>query len=152
MRNEVNLGDVSRVISQAPGQNPHLVASEYQSYAIKIILQNPIETFLLVSRAFIYNSLEPGDQIYNSVLELQNNNFLNYSVTILNLLFVTSAIAFFVKEIKNKNFLNNKLIFYILLLAPLLLLATPSGRFGIPLLSTLIYSGADYFGPSKNLN
>ena len=152
LRNEVNLGDVSRVISQAPGQNPHLVASEYQSYAIKIILQNPIETFLLVSRAFIYNSLEPGDQIYNSVLELQNNNFLNYSVTILNLLFVTSAMAFFVKEIKNKNFLNNKLIFYILLLAPLLLLATPSGRFGIPLLSTLIYSGADYFRTSKNLN
>jgi hypothetical protein len=68
------------------------------------------------------------------------------------LLFVTSAMAFFVKEIINKNFLNNKLIFYIFLLAPLLLLATPSGRFGIPLLSTLIYSGADYFRTSNNLN
>ena len=35
LRNEVALGNMSRVIANAPGPSPHLVASEYQSYAVK---------------------------------------------------------------------------------------------------------------------
>ena len=35
LRNEVDLGNISRVIANAPGPSPHLVASKYQNYAIK---------------------------------------------------------------------------------------------------------------------
>ena len=37
LRNKVELGNVSRVIANAPGPNPHLVASEYQSYALRVL-------------------------------------------------------------------------------------------------------------------
>ena len=80
MRNEVDLGETSRVISNAPGKNPHEVANAYQSYAIKIIINNPLELSILMVRALVYNTLEPGDQIYNHVLNLNNSRLLNFTI------------------------------------------------------------------------
>ena len=55
LRNEVDLGDTSRVIANAPGTSPHLVASEYQNYAIDIIKENKIElSILILGHLFIY--------------------------------------------------------------------------------------------------
>ena len=58
LRNEVDLGNVSRVIANAPGPNPHIVANEYQSYALSILKDNIPELFILTSRSFIYILLE----------------------------------------------------------------------------------------------
>ena len=145
LRNDVSLGDVSRVISNAPGENPHEVVSAYQSYAIEIIFQNPFETIILATRAFLYNTLEPGDQIYNKVFNLDKNNLINFLVFIFNLVNTTLAFIYFLKCVKRKTFLNKSIIFYILMIAPLLLLATPSGRFGAPLISiTLLLSTSNF--------
>jgi hypothetical protein len=145
LRNDVDLGSVSRVISNAPGENPHTVVSAYQNYAIEIIFKNPLETFILVSRAFLYNTLEPGDQLYNEVFDVTKYSFLNTSIFIFNFLNVAFAFMYFLKCIKRKDFFNKKIIFYILLISPLLLLATPSGRFGAPLVAmTLLLSTSNF--------
>ena len=145
LRNDVALGDVSRVISNAPGENPHKVVSAYQNYAIEIISQNPFETIILATRAFLYNTLEPGDQIYGEVFNLDKNNLINFLVFMFNLVNTTLAFIYFLKCIKRKSLLKKSIIFYILMLAPLLLLATPSGRFGAPLISiTLLLSTSNF--------
>ncbi len=145
LRNDVDLGSVSRVISNAPGENPHTVVSAYQNYAIEIIFKNPLETFILVSRAFLYNTLEPGDQLYSEVFDVTKYSFLNTSIFIFNFLNVAFAFMYFLKCIKRKDFFNKKIIFYILLISPLLLLATPSGRFGAPLVAmTLLLSTSNF--------
>ena len=145
LRNEIDLGDVSRVISNAPGRNAHQVASAYQNYALRIILNSPLETFVLTARAFLYNTLEPGDQIYNAVLKLNNLNFLYYLMIVINIFVTLSTIFFIFKKIKNREKLGVEIIFYTLLLSPLLLLATPNGRFGSILFSTALIISAKYF-------
>ena len=78
LRNDIELGEISRVIANAPGQSPHLVAPSYQRYAISIILEHPLELGILVMRSLIYVFLEPGDQIYNYVFEIQTPDFLYF--------------------------------------------------------------------------
>jgi len=144
LRNEVDLGDISRVVSNAPGRNPHEVASAYQSYAIKIIFKYPMETSVLVMRAFIYNTLEPGDQIYNSILNLNKLNFLYYFMIVINAFLTLLTIFSILKTIKNKEKFAVEIILYMLMLSPLLLLATPNGRFGSILFSTAIIICSKY--------
>ena len=67
LRNEIELGDLSRVIANAPGENPHLVAPSYQRYAISVILEHPLELGVLMIRSAIYIYLEPGDQTFDYV-------------------------------------------------------------------------------------
>jgi|TARA_B100000902_G_scaffold40680_1_gene48274 hypothetical protein len=145
LRNDVELGDISRVISNAPGANPHKVVSAYQNYAMEIIIQNPFETIILATRAFLYNTLEPGDQIYDEVFNLDKNNLINFLVFIFNFVNTTFAFIYFLKSIKRRTVFKKSIIFYILMIAPLLLLATPSGRFGAPLISiTLLLSTSNF--------
>jgi len=146
LRNEVDLGDISRVVSNAPGRNPHEVANAYQSYAIKIIFKYPMETSVLVMRAFLYNTLEPGDQIYNSILNLNKLNFLYYFMIVINAFLTLITIFSILKTIKNKEKFAIEIILYMLMLSPLLLLATPNGRFGSILFSTAIIICAKYLG------
>lgn len=138
LRNEVELGNISRVIANAPGRNPHEVAGAYQKYALEKILENPTETIILICRALLYNLLEPGDQIYKHVNSLYNYVFIDFVIIFINFINMIFIILYFLNLIKNKDFLNKEFIFYLFLLIPLLLLSTPNGRFGIILLSSAI--------------
>jgi len=150
LRNEVELGNVSRVIANAPGPNPHIVANEYQSYALNILKDNIPELFILTSRSFIYILLEPGDHLLNYVFNLKNLTAykLIYAATNLFLLFFTF------KYILKKTFIEKKLdkiiIYYLLLIFPLLLLSTPHARFGSILIFFHLYFFSREFHNFKN--
>ena len=149
LRNEVDLGDVSRVISNAPGKNPHEVADTYQSYATKIIINKPLELSILMVRALVYNTLEPGDQIYNHVLNLNNSRLLNFTIIGINFFVTIFTFMFIFQTMKLKKEIDIETIFYILMLTPLLLLATPNGRFGAPLFGIAIILCSKYFNNLK---
>ena len=145
LRNEVDLDGISRVISNAPGKNPHEVANAYQSYAIKIIAAKPLEFSILICRAFLYNTLEPGDQIYNLVLNVNNLNLLNYSIVGVNFVITFFAFIYLFQTIKLRKKIEIEITLYLIILAPLLLLATPNGRFGAPLLGIAMLMCSKYF-------
>lgn len=149
LRNEVDLGETSRVISNAPGKNPHEVANAYQSYATKVIINKPLELSILMVRALVYNTLEPGDQIYNHVLNLNNSRLLNFTIIGINFFVTIFTFMFIFQTIKLKKEIDIEIIFYILLLTPLLLLATPNGRFGAPLFGIAIILCSKYFNNLK---
>ena len=88
LRNEVDLGDASRVIANAPGTSPHLVASEYQNYAIDIIKENKIELSILIFRSFIYLLLEPGDHLVEYVFGYPRLTAYKYIYSIINFIIV----------------------------------------------------------------
>ena len=150
LRNEVELGNVSRVIANAPGPNPHIVANEYQSYALSILKDNIPELFILTSRSFIYILLEPGDHLLNYVFNLDNLTAykLIYTATNLFLLFFTFKYIF--KEIFIKKKLDKIIIYYLLLIFPLLLLSTPHARFGSILIFFHLYFFSREFHNFKN--
>ena len=64
---------------------------------------------------------------------------------VINIFVTLSTIFFIFKKIKNREKLGVEIIFYTLLLSPLLLLATPNGRFGSILFSTALIISAKYF-------
>ncbi len=149
LRNDIELGEISRVIANAPGQSPHLVAPSYQRYAISIILEHPLELGILVMRSLIYVFLEPGDQIYNYVFEIQTPDFFIFLITLINLVIFFCVLGFFKNVKKHKN-LYGIIILYFSTLLPLLLLATPSARFGSYLVFFNLFFSAIYL-QSKNI-
>ena len=153
LRNEVDLGNISRVIANAPGPSPHLVAGKYQNYAIKKILENPLELIILVTRSFIFLVIESGDHLVSYVFELSSTKIYEIIMILANSIIVFLAW----KNIVNTIFIDKKIkkdiIIYFLLLAPLLMLATPHARFG----SVLIFFHLNFFSrelekyfPDKN--
>ena len=153
LRNEVDLGNISRVIANAPGPSPHLVAGKYQNYAIKKILEHPLELIILVARSFIFLVIESGDHLVSYVFELSSAKIYEIIMILANSIIVFLAW----KNIINTIFIDKKIkkdiIIYFLLLAPLLMLATPHARFG----SVLIFFHLNFFSrelekyfPDKN--
>ena len=153
LRNEVDLGNISRVIANAPGPSPHLVAGNYQNYAIKKILEHPLELIILVARSFIFLVIESGDHLVSYVFELSSAKIYEIIIILANSIIVFLAW----KNIVNTIFIDKKIkkdiIIYFLLLAPLLMLATPHARFG----SVLIFFHLNFFSrelekyfPDKN--
>lgn len=150
LRNEVELGNVSRVIANAPGPNPHIVANEYQSYALSILKDNIPELFILTSRSFIYILLEPGDHLLQYVFNLNDLTAYKLIYTATNLF----LLIFSIKYILKKTFIDQKLdkiiIYYLLLIFPLLLLSTPHARFGSILIFFHLYFFSKEFDNFKN--
>mgnify|MGYP001164108937 FL=1 len=130
LRNEVALGNISRVIANAPGPSPHLVASEYQSYAVKKILENPLELIILVVRSFTFLILESGDHLVGYVFELSNLKIYEIIVIFTNGVVVFFAWKFIISTIFIDKTIDRLIIIYFLVLTPLLMLATPHARFG----------------------
>ena len=150
LRNEVELGNVSRVIANAPGPNPHLVANEYQSYAIRVLKDNIPELFILTSRSFIYILLEPGDHLLNYVFNLENLTAYKLIYTATNLFLLFFTFKYILKETFIKKKLDKIIIYYLLLIFPLLLLSTPHARFGSILIFFHLYFFSKEFNNFKN--
>ena len=130
LRNEVDLGDTSRVIANAPGTSPHLVASKYQNYAIDIIKKNKIELSILIFRSFIYLLLEPGDHLIEYVFGYPRLTVYKYIYSSINFIIVLVSFKNIINSVFQKKQLDNLVIYYSLLILPLLLLSTPHARFG----------------------
>tara|TARA_B100001115_G_scaffold122744_1_gene91816 strand:+ start:283 stop:1002 length:720 start_codon:yes stop_codon:yes gene_type:complete len=130
LRNEVNLGDLSRVIANAPGPNPHIVTSEYQKYALNVIKDNKIELVVLGSRSLIYVLFEPGDHLVEYVFKVDNLTLYRYVFTFLNLFIILLSYKNIIQSTFNNKKIDTLILFYLLLLTPLLLLSTPHARFG----------------------
>ena len=130
LRNEVKLGDLSRVIANAPGPNPHKVASEYQKYALDIIKDNKIELVVLSSRSLIYVLLEPGDHLVEYVFRIDNLTLYRYVFTFLNIFIILLSYKHIIQSTFHNKKVDTLVLFYLFLLTPLLLLSTPHARFG----------------------
>ena len=94
LRNEIELGDLSRVIANAPGENPHLVAPSYQRYAISVILEHPLELGVLMIRSAIYIYLEPGDQTFDYVFKIKSHSFISLLIIVSNLIVIIGILGF----------------------------------------------------------
>ena len=130
LRNEVKLGDLSRVIANAPGPNPHKVASEYQKYALDIVKDNKIELVVLSSRSLIYVLLEPGDHLVEYVFRIDNLTLYRYVFIFLNIFIVMLSYKHIIQSTFHNKKVDTLVLFYLFLLTPLLLLSTPHARFG----------------------
>ena len=130
---------MSRVIANAPGPSPHLVASEYQSYAVKKILENPLELIILVVRSFTFLILESGDHLVGYVFELSNLKIYEIFVIFTNGVVVFFAWKFIIGTIFIDKTIDSLIIIYFLVLTPLLMLATPHARFGSVLIFFHLY-------------
>ena len=149
LRNEIELGDLSRVIANAPGENPHLIAPSYQRYAISVILEHPLELGVLMIRSAIYIYLEPGDQTFDYVFKIKSHSFISLLIIGLNLIVIIGILGFIKNNLRECRDVHGTIVLYLSLLIPLLLLSTPSARFGSYLIFfNLIYT-AIYFYSKK---
>ncbi len=118
LRNEVKLGDLSRVIANAPGPNPHKVASEYQKYALDVIKDNKIELVVLSSRSLIYVLLEPGDHLVEYVFRIDNLTLYRYVFTLLNIFIVLLSYKHIIQSTFRNKKVDTLVLFYLFLLTP----------------------------------
>lgn len=139
LRNQVEIGDTSRVIVNAPGPNPHIVANKYQSFALNIIRENLLEFSILSARSFIYILLEPGDHLIKYVFNLSNLTFYKFVYVSINFFIIVFTFKFIFLRLFIEKKLDNIIIYYMLLVVPLLLLSTPHARFGSVLIFFHLY-------------
>ncbi len=139
LRNQVSLGDISRVIANSPGPTPHLVANGYQSYAIDIISDHLLELGILITRAFVYVLLEPGDHLLEYVFNFTNLSFYKFLIVGINLFILFFTFKFIFLKLMIERKLDKVVFYYLLLIAPLLLLSTPHARFGSILIFFHLY-------------
>ena len=118
------------MIANAPGPNPHKVASEYQKYALDIVKDNKIELVVLSSRSLIYVLLEPGDHLVEYVFRIDNLTLYRYVFIFLNIFIVMLSYKHIIQSTFHNKKVDTLVLFYLFLLTPLLLLSTPHARFG----------------------
>ena len=66
------------------------LSCKYQSYAVKKILENPLELIILVVRSFTFLILESGDHLVGYVFELSNLKIYEIFV-----IFTNGVVVFF---------------------------------------------------------